>query len=82
MLGQKKSTLDEARLIDKIVTQEKVGKSPPIDLNPIKTQLGKVDNDIQKMIREIKAANEEFQELEADYLGQEAVDEENRLKII
>ena len=82
ILGQKRSVLDEAGLIDKIIAKEKVGKSSPIDLNPIKTQLGNVDYDIQKIVKMLKGAHEEYKELESDFRGQEATDEENRLTTI
>ena len=82
LLGQKKSTLTEDKLIDKIVASEKVGKTSPADLARIKTELGDINNEIGVIVSNINTSHNEFTTFKAIYEQQDAVDEENRLKEI
>jgi len=82
ILGQKKSVLDETELIKKIITKEKLRSASPLDLGKVKTDIGVVDGDIQSHIDAIRDANNAYRKLYSDYNGQEAVDEENRIKDI
>ena len=83
ILNQKTSTLNESELINKIITKEKLRSSAPATvLGKIKTDLGVIDNDIAQTVVNINAANQKYTDLKAEFLGQEAVDEENRLKEI
>ena len=82
ILKQKKSVLDEARLIERIIVKEFAGKPTATDADAIKVELGNVDAEIQHWIRQINRANAAFAALTANYAQQDAVDEENRLKMI
>jgi hypothetical protein len=79
-LKQKKSSLTEDKLIERIITKEKVGKLLPTDLNPIKTELGNKEAEILHYIGLIKSANKKFRRLKTDFDQQADIDEENRLK--
>jgi hypothetical protein len=79
-LKQKKSSLTDDKLIEKIIAKEKVGKLLPTDLNPIKTDLGNKEAEILHYVGEIKGANKAFRRLKTDFDQQADIDEENRLK--
>jgi hypothetical protein len=79
-LGGSKGRSNKTQIIDKIIILEKGSFAP--ETIAIQDKLKLIDSDIQFSISEIKRLNSEIHQLEADYNGQDAVDEENRLKDI
>ena len=79
-LGGSRGKSNKVEIIDKIIILEKGSFALPT--TAIEDKMKLVEADIQFSISEIKRLNAEIHQLEANYNGQEAVDEENRLKEI